>query len=284
MHCAYINVCWLLISAQKDTSLLWFLKINCTSCNEVYWNQVVRMYVHLPHLWISPEPLNHANKLDMMVRTSSSWPRVIAFLMAKGTVRVQILREYFCGQYFLNHVTFVSETDSIMEHHHDPKCHANRLGSYLQGRGHNVGSDPKKTELFLPYLLNFWTCCNQTWYSDASSRAGVFCVICLLLPSWWRSQWGLQSSGIIFRTSQTTGGILPHEATSCFKTFICRGMWISFPQWKCMSYAKRMLHICTHVQCNTCKILSFMSKAQVWCDVQILHYTKNVCQRIEVRI
>ena len=49
-----------------------------------------------------------------MVRTSSSCHPVIAFLMAKGTVRVQILREYFCGQYFLNHVTFVSETDSSM--------------------------------------------------------------------------------------------------------------------------------------------------------------------------
>ena len=28
---------------------------------------------------------------------------------------------------------------------------------------------------FLPYLLNFWTFCNQTWCSSASSWAGLFC-------------------------------------------------------------------------------------------------------------
>ena len=41
------------------------------------------------------------------------------------------------------------------------------------------------------YLLNFWTSCNQTWYSDASSWASVSSKKIFLLFSRSRSQWRL---------------------------------------------------------------------------------------------
>ena len=52
----------------------------------------------------------------------------------------------------------------MMVRHHDPECHAKRLDCYLEGQGHSASSNPKKI-LFLVYMLDFWTLCNQIYYS-----------------------------------------------------------------------------------------------------------------------
>ena len=44
-------------------------------------------------------------------------------------------------------------------HHHDPECHAKRLGSCLQGQGHSLGSDTLKiitVSSISPELLNLF--------------------------------------------------------------------------------------------------------------------------------
>ena len=89
---------------------------------------------------------------------------------------------------------------------------------------------------FVPYLLNFWTFCNQTWHSGASSWARVFCVLFLffLLSPRSRSRYRLKSSGNIFWTSPATGSILPHQATNLvsfgqfalsFESLFCQFFW-----------------------------------------------------------
>ena len=39
---------------------------------------------------------------------------------------------------------------AMMVHHPDLECNARRLGSYLQGQGDNMGSNPQK--ITMPYL------------------------------------------------------------------------------------------------------------------------------------
>ena len=86
----------------------------------------------------------------------------------------------------------------MLVHHHDPECHARRLGSYLQGQGHSASWNPSN-KLF-SYLLHFWTLCNQIWYhghDGASSRAGVLCANFGFLFSRLRSPKRFKSSGYI---------------------------------------------------------------------------------------
>ena len=53
----------------------------------------------------------------------------------------------------------VTKLGMVMQHH-GPKCHARRLVCCLQVQGHSEGSF-NQIWLFLPYLLNCWSFCNQ---------------------------------------------------------------------------------------------------------------------------
>ena len=48
----------------------------------------------------------------------------------------------------------------MLMHHHGPECLARRLVCCLQVQGHSEGSF-NQIWLFLPYLLNCWSFCNQ---------------------------------------------------------------------------------------------------------------------------
>ena len=61
----------------------------------------------------------------------------------------------------------------LMVHHHDPECHAKSLGFYLQGQVTVWAQILKITVSSI--FPEFWTFCNQTWYSGPSSWARVLC-------------------------------------------------------------------------------------------------------------
>ena len=54
---------------------------------------------------------------------------------------------------------FVTKLGMVI-HHHRPECLVRRLVCCLQGQGHSEGSY-NRIGLFLPYLLNCWSFCNQ---------------------------------------------------------------------------------------------------------------------------
>ena len=56
----------------------------------------------------------------------------------------------------------------VVMQHHGPKCHARRLVCCLQVQGHSEDSFDQ-IWLFLPYLLNCWSFCNQLWWDGTSS-------------------------------------------------------------------------------------------------------------------
>ena len=59
----------------------------------------------------------------------------------------------------------------MMVHHHDPECHAKRVGCCLESQDHSTSSDPITGSCI--YMVDFLTFCNQIWYSSASSRVWV---------------------------------------------------------------------------------------------------------------
>ena len=66
----------------------------------------------------------------------------------------------------------------MLVHHHDPECHVERLGSYLQGQGYSAGWNTRNNNCFFhisELLLMFLTFCNQCWHSVVTRRAGVLC-------------------------------------------------------------------------------------------------------------
>ena len=96
------------------------------------------------------------------------------------------------GWYVQNHLSFLNESWYIgVFSWPGESCIFGVLSSRSRS-GWNL-----RTKYYLPWLLNLWTFCNQTWSSDASSRT-MFCCNFLLLLSWRsRSWWVLKSLGNI---------------------------------------------------------------------------------------
>ena len=80
----------------------------------------------------------------------------------------------------------VTKLGMVMEHH-EPKCPARRLVCCLQVQGHSESSFDQ-IWLFLPYLPNCWSFCNQIRWDGTSSLTGVLCVKIRLLFSKSRSE------------------------------------------------------------------------------------------------
>ena len=68
--------------------------------------------------------------------------------------------------YLLKHRKFVTKPGMVMQHH-KPECHAEKLVYCVQCQGHSKGSY-NQIWLFLLYLLNCLSICNQTW-SDGTA-------------------------------------------------------------------------------------------------------------------
>ena len=77
----------------------------------------------------------------------------------------------------------------MLAHHHDLERYAKCLGSYLQGQGHSVGSNPQK--------ITAWSSEPFATKLGALSWATVLCDNFGLLCSRSTSQWGFRSSGNI---------------------------------------------------------------------------------------
>ena len=58
----------------------------------------------------------------------------------------------------------------VMGHHHDPECHAKMYFKVTV-----QAQILKKEQFSWPFLLNFWTLCNQIWYCSAWLWAGGLC-------------------------------------------------------------------------------------------------------------
>ena len=66
-----------------------------------------------------------------------------------------------CPDIFWTTDHFVTKP-GVVRQHHKPECHAEKLAHCVQCQGRSEGLY-NKNWLFLLYLLNWWSVCNQTW-------------------------------------------------------------------------------------------------------------------------
>ena len=103
-----------------------------------------------------------------------------------------ILSKYNFDYYIFWTADSLATRRSLMIGYHGPQRLVEKLGYYIQVRGHSEWSKCQCLPRWS--LLNRHTFCYQTWYFDASSSTGVSCKGIHLLFSKSRSQQGLMWS------------------------------------------------------------------------------------------
>ena len=98
------------------------------------------------------------------------WKNGITAFKFKATAKVQNVSECL-DDIFWTKEHFVTKPGMVMQHH-KPECHAENWFTVFSVKV-TARAYISKILLFLLYLLNCWSVCNQIWFDSTASEAGV---------------------------------------------------------------------------------------------------------------